>query len=90
MGRYSKCRIGVDVGGTNTDAVVMHGRKVLGFAKQTTTEPLVDCVRTAIGAAMSNANVCKYLLLAWHALPADLQGRSYIALPGWFSIALSR
>ena len=63
MGWSNSCRIGVDVGGTNTDAVVMRGNKVLGFAKQTTTEPLVDCVRTAMRTAMANARIGKFTQL---------------------------
>src|SRR3954451_20672427 len=30
-------RVGIDVGGTNTDAVLMQGRQVLGWAKSPTT-----------------------------------------------------
>src|SRR5512147_811977 len=30
-------RIGIDVGGTNTDAVLMDGRRVVGWAKSPTT-----------------------------------------------------
>ena len=33
-------RVGVDVGGTNTDAVVMRGQKFLGGAKRPTTQDI--------------------------------------------------
>lgn len=46
-------RIGVDVGGTNTDAVVMHGDRVDAWAKATTTPEvtggIVQAVREALG-----------------------------------------
>ena len=41
-------RIGVDVGGTNTDAVVMKGNKFLGGAKSPTTEDILTGVENAI------------------------------------------
>lgn len=48
-------RIGVDVGGTNTDAVVMDGRTVLAAHKAPTTENvssgIVDAIRTVKDAA---------------------------------------
>jgi N-methylhydantoinase A/oxoprolinase/acetone carboxylase beta subunit len=59
-------RIGVDVGGTNTDAVVMRGRDVVGWAKRPTTLDVTAGIvgslsgvlaetkieRTAVGAVM--------------------------------------
>jgi N-methylhydantoinase A/oxoprolinase/acetone carboxylase beta subunit len=46
-------RVGVDVGGTNTDAVVMDGRDLLGWAKTPTTADVtggfVASVREALG-----------------------------------------
>ncbi len=42
-------RVGLDVGGTNTDAVLMDGRTVVAWAKRATTED----VRTGIEDAMS-------------------------------------
>jgi N-methylhydantoinase A/oxoprolinase/acetone carboxylase beta subunit len=42
-------RVGLDVGGTNTDAVLMDGRTVVAWAKRVTTED----VRTGIEDAMS-------------------------------------
>jgi N-methylhydantoinase A/oxoprolinase/acetone carboxylase beta subunit len=47
-------RIGVDVGGTNTDAVVMDGREVVAAAKRPTTEDvtggIVAALRSVLGA----------------------------------------
>ena len=44
-------RVGVDVGGTNTDAVVMKGQKFLGGAKRPTTQEILTAVENAIQAA---------------------------------------
>ncbi len=41
-------RIGVDVGGTNTDAVAMSGNDVVGWAKATTTPEVTDGIVTAV------------------------------------------
>ena len=54
-------RLGVDVGGTNTDAVVIDGRVVLGKAKSPTTQPSVaggitESVNQAIRSAGIKAN----------------------------------
>ena len=44
-------RIGVDVGGTNTDAVVMRDAEFLAGAKSPTTPDVLGGVREAIAAA---------------------------------------
>lgn len=46
-----RLRLGVDVGGTNTDAVLLDGRRLIGAAKSPTTED----VTTGIVAVMSDA-----------------------------------
>ena len=48
-------RIGVDVGGTNTDAVVLNGPEVIGGAKRPTTADVHSGVRAAIAAALEAA-----------------------------------
>ena len=48
-------RVGVDVGGTNTDAVVMKGKKFLGGAKSPTTNDILTGVENAIQAALGEA-----------------------------------
>ena len=50
-------RVGVDVGGTNTDAVVMKGQKFLGGAKRPTTEDILTGVENAIQAALGEAKI---------------------------------
>ena len=49
-------RIGVDVGGTNTDAVVMKGYKYLVGAKSQTTSDILTGVENAIKSALSESN----------------------------------
>lgn len=48
-------RVGVDVGGTNTDAVVMDGKKFLGGAKRPTTTDILTGVENAIKAALDES-----------------------------------
>ena len=41
-------RIGIDVGGTNTDAVLMQGREVVGWVKTPTTADVTSGIVTAL------------------------------------------
>ncbi len=41
-------RIGIDVGGTNTDAVLIEGRSVLGAVKTATTDDVTSGIRAAL------------------------------------------
>ncbi|WP_084396638.1 hydantoinase/oxoprolinase N-terminal domain-containing protein [Henriciella aquimarina] len=50
-------RIGVDVGGTNTDAVLIDGDSVLASTKQPTTEDVSSGVAAAIGAVLATSEV---------------------------------
>ena len=50
-------RIGVDVGGTNTDAVVMRAEEFLGGAKSPTTKDILSGVENAIKIALKQANI---------------------------------
>ena len=50
-------RLGIDVGGTNTDAVIMQGRNVLSGVKASTTEDVTSGVLEAMEAAISRAGV---------------------------------
>lgn len=50
-------RIGVDVGGTNTDAVLIDGDTVIASTKIITTSNISDCVTAAIQGVLSNASV---------------------------------
>ena len=46
--------IGVDVGGTNTDAVVLCGRAILASAKKPTTQDKTSGIESAISAALKS------------------------------------
>lgn len=48
--------IGVDVGGTNSDAVLMEGRQVLGWYKAATTRDIATGVSEAIGGVIARAS----------------------------------
>lgn len=50
-------RLGVDVGGTNTDAVIMRGREVLSGVKAATTEDVTSGVVEAMENAVSKAGI---------------------------------
>lgn len=50
-------RIGVDVGGTNTDAVLLAGKKVLGAVKRPTSKDVSSGISEAIGALIAQCNV---------------------------------
>lgn len=50
-------RLGIDVGGTNTDAVLLNGRKILASVKRPTSENVTDGIVLAIEAVLSKANI---------------------------------
>ena len=52
-----RARLGIDVGGTNTDAVVMVGDEVIASAKRLTTREVGDGVMSAVEAVLSSAKV---------------------------------
>jgi N-methylhydantoinase A/oxoprolinase/acetone carboxylase beta subunit len=53
-------RIGVDVGGTNTDAVLVDGREVLAAAKTPTTADVTDGIGAAIRELVSTSGTAVY------------------------------
>lgn len=50
-------RIGVDVGGTNTDAVLMDGRRVLASHKATTSANVSDGIVAAISSVLGSSGI---------------------------------
>ena len=50
-------RIGVDVGGTNTDAVLMEGNKVVGWHKTPTTPDVTTGITTSMRTALEETKV---------------------------------
>lgn len=49
--------VGVDVGGTNTDAVILDGDKVIGWHKAPTTKDIHSGVTRSVIEALKMANV---------------------------------
>lgn len=49
--------LGIDVGGTNTDVVYLHGDKVLGWHKTRTTPDIQTGVETGIEAVVTKAKI---------------------------------
>ena len=52
-------RIGIDVGGTNTDAVVMDGDTVAAWCKTTTTEEVGSGIATALAEVLADSGIDK-------------------------------
>lgn len=50
-------RLGVDVGGTNTDAVVMDGKKILAWSKSPTTPEVSGGITAAIRAVLAKSQM---------------------------------
>jgi len=50
-------RIGVDVGGTNTDAVLMNGETVVSFTKQPTSSDIKTGIERAISLVLKNSDI---------------------------------
>lgn len=56
--------VGVDVGGTNTDAVVLDGDRVIGWHKSPTTKDIHSGVTKSVVEALRMANVPDTSILA--------------------------
>ena len=52
-------RLGIDVGGTNTDAVILQGRKVLAGVKRVTTADVLTGIGEALEAVIVEAGVAR-------------------------------
>ena len=52
-------RLGIDVGGTNTDAVILRGREVLAGVKRTTSEDVMSGISEALEAVLEEAGVAR-------------------------------
>jgi N-methylhydantoinase A/oxoprolinase/acetone carboxylase beta subunit len=50
-------RVGIDVGGTNTDAVVLDGRRLIAAAKRPTTADVTEGIVAALSAVIAEAAV---------------------------------
>lgn len=56
--------VGVDVGGTNTDAVILDGDQVLGWHKAPTTQDIHSGVTVSITEALKMAKVSDTSIMA--------------------------
>lgn len=52
-------RLGIDVGGTNTDAVIVEGQRVLAGVKRATTEDVMTGIREALDAVIKEAGIAR-------------------------------
>ena len=73
-------RIGVDVGGTNTDAVAMSGSEVVGWSKAVTTPEVTDGIVTAVravldGSGLSPDDIGAVMIGTTHFTNALVEGR---------------
>ena len=50
-------RIGIDVGGTNTDAVLMNGKEVISWTKTPTTANVSDGISTALATIINTSKI---------------------------------
>ena len=57
MSSVDPLTVGVDVGGTNTDAVVLRGHQVIGWCKVPTTPDVTSGVKDAVDKALENSAV---------------------------------
>lgn len=76
-------RIGVDVGGTNTDAVAMSGDEVAGWAKAVTTSDVTAGIVTAVrsllaGNDLSAAEIGAVMIGTTHFTNALVEGRRLV------------
>lgn len=55
--KSAPCVIGIDVGGTNTDCVILRGEKVIAWHKTPTTVDIQSGIEIAIDAVVKKANV---------------------------------
>lgn len=87
-------RIGVDVGGTNTDAVILNGTSFVAGAKSPTTPDILSGVSKAIRAAFEGApvgfdQVDAIMVGTTHFVNAIVQRKS-LATTGWCGCACRR
>ena len=85
-------RIGIDVGGTNTDAVLMDGRTILGAVKTPTTPNVTDGIVTALQmlieqTELNPANIMAVMLGTTHFTNAVVE-RLHLSPTGVIRIAL--
>jgi N-methylhydantoinase A/oxoprolinase/acetone carboxylase beta subunit len=84
-----KVCIGIDVGGTNTDAVALYDRKVVAKSKKPTTSSITLGVRNALHSVLGqltenfkdrNVRICRVNIGTTHFLNAVLQRKNLAAV----------
>jgi N-methylhydantoinase A/oxoprolinase/acetone carboxylase beta subunit len=73
-------RIGIDVGGTNTDAVLMNGGRILGAVKATTSADVTGGIKAALrdlaaSTAFTPSDVAAVMIGTTHFVNALVEGR---------------
>lgn len=53
-------RLGVDVGGTNTDAVLLNGDSVIGSAKSCTSPDILSGIQVAVNAVLADSSAGRF------------------------------
>lgn len=75
-------RIGIDVGGTNTDGVLLDGREVLRWAKQSTTENVTvgiqGVLKSLLGESVDPADIESVMIGTTHFTNAVVQRRDMV------------
>lgn len=75
-------RIGIDVGGTNTDGVLMQGREVLAWAKKATsadvTSGIKDVLQSLLGTDVQPADIGAVMIGTTHFTNAVIQRRDLV------------
>ena len=70
-------RLGVDVGGTNTDAAILGaGNKVIGYAKALTSSDVISGIKESVSRVLSTSAVGADLQPRQHAGLASFKARS--------------
>ena len=77
-------RLGIDVGGTNTDAVLMRGRQVVSAFKTPTTPDISSGIGTALGRILASSTVdpeevSAVMIGTTHFTNAVVEGRQLVA-----------
>ena len=59
MAFRTRCRIGIDVGGTNTDAVYLDGSRLVHSVKTATTEDVLSGIQSALSGLLASSTVIR-------------------------------
>ena len=74
---------GIDVGGTNTDAVILDGRRLLGAAKRATSDDVTEGIVASLSAAITDSGIApaaidRVMIGTTHFTNAVVQRRSLL------------